>query len=892
MKPFRSLQLRLLTAFVGLAFLPILVMGVVLMQQLFKLQVEAIGNRQHDQLARVVVESEAFFNNIEVQLHSINRLQRIIRLPAASQRNLLKQLMADWHDVEEIALLDHRGIEVQRLSDKFFVPPDQVAEATNRASQDVFRIPVSSLRSFAGPIRLESETGEPLMELAVPFIDPVSGQAEAVLVATLRVRRLWQLAGSIDLSPGQTVYAVDSRQHIIAHPNPSVVLRQTVAPTDLMQKERIGLAGTPVFADHLTFRFGQQDFTIIAEYAREAALVPTYRALSIVVIALLATLGLAAILFVYLRRVVLNPVKHIAAVAQAIEAGQTGQRAETGSEDEIGQLAYAFNAMTDRLLTTTQELQQVAKTLEQERGFLNTLIRTIPDLVWLKDPEGVYLSCNPRFERLYGASQDNIVGKTDDDFVGKELADFFRAHDRQAMAKGAPSTNQQWLTFADDGHRELTETTKTPMFDANGRCVGVLGIGHDITDLKKYQNQLEALVAERTTQLVAAKETAEAASRAKSTFLANMSHELRTPMNAIMGMNDLILRRTDDPKLRDQLGKIAQASQHLLHVINDILDISKIEAASLRLEQVNFKLGNVLENLMSLLGHRAMEKGLKLLADLDPALARQNLCGDPLRLGQILLNLTGNALKFTAQGAITLRVRLTEESPTALRLHFEVADTGIGISEEHQRRLFTAFEQADSSMTRKYGGTGLGLAISKHLVELMGGEIGVTSTPGQGSTFWFSIPLNKAMEDTGAVPPAPTFDADSAEIRLNRQFAGTRVLLAEDEPINQEVSRGLLEDVGLAVDLAVDGEEAVALAKRNAYALILMDMQMPNLNGVDATRAIRKLPGHENTPILAMTANAFDEDRQTCLGAGMNDHIGKPVDPSRLYEILLKWLLH
>jgi signal transduction histidine kinase len=408
--------------------------------------------------------------------------------------------------------------------------------------------------------------------------------------------------------------------------------------------------------------------------------------------------------------------------------------------------------------------------------------------------------------------------------------------------------------------------------------------------LYRHEMELEAKVAMLTAQeheLMAARDAALAANRAKSTFLANMSHELRTPLNAIMGMTGLALRHTSAGKVHDYLVKIDLASQHLLAVINDVLDISKIEADRLSLSHAGFRLGEILENLVSLIGNKAADKGLALQVDLPAGLPGLALAGDPLRLGQILLNLAGNALKFTDRGAITVRARLVEDGPDDVLLRWEVRDTGIGIAAEDQKRLFTAFEQADGSLTRKYGGTGLGLAISKRLVALMGGEIGLESAPGQGSTFWFTVRLDKADAEIQAEPRA---ERGAAEANLLVRHAGTRVLLAEDEPINQEVSRGLIEAVGLHVDLAQDGAEAVALARREPYALILMDMQMPRLNGLDATRAIRLDSLNRDTPILAMTANAFGEDRESCLAAGMNDHIAKPIEPEVLFEALLRWL--
>jgi len=415
--------------------------------------------------------------------------------------------------------------------------------------------------------------------------------------------------------------------------------------------------------------------------------------------------------------------------------------------------------------------------------------------------------------------------------------------------------------------------------DEDGEPICVMDMMTDISEQKRIE-----------IELTQARDAAEAASRAKSTFLANMSHELRTPLNAIMGMTGLALNLATLPKQRNYLEKVDKASHHLLHLINDILDISKIEAERLVLEHIGFQVREVVDHLLSLLGHKAIEKGLSLRIDLAPGLTDQHVMGDPIRLGQVLLNLVGNAIKFTHQGHVTLRCRIAQSTDEHLVLRWEIVDTGIGITPEDQKKLFTAFEQADGSMTRRFGGTGLGLAISKRLVNLMEGDIGVQSAADQGSTFWFTMKVDKAPASAArpALSPPPAQPSDEAQLR--QRLAGAKVLLAEDEPINREVSQYLLEYLGLLVELAEDGVQAVELASRQRYDLILMDMQMPRLNGLDATQQILGGGPNQDTPIIAMTANAFEEDKQRCLAVGMVDHITKPIDRQQLYAALLKWI--
>jgi two-component system sensor histidine kinase/response regulator len=664
--------------------------------------------------------------------------------------------------------------------------------------------------------------------------------------------------------------------------------------------------------------------------------------------------------------------------------------------------------------TDITERIELEKDLADSRRFMESVLENIQAVVYVKDLEGKYTYANGQWENATGRSRENITGRTAMDIFPDHKGAVYHENDLQVITSKEKQISEE---YAQTGGVERTFlSTKVPMIQDN-HIIGLCSISTDITDRKQ---------AEKT--LAKAKEIAEEASKSKADFLANMSHEIRTPMNAILGMAYLMQKTEMNDKQRDYIQKIHKSSQHLLGIINDILDFSKIEAGKLDIEKVDFKLDGVLENLSNLISEKCSAKGLELVFDVDPSIPN-NLLGDPLRLGQILINYANNAVKFTEKGEIVIKIRYETEASKGKLFKFMVQDSGIGMTEEQKGKLFQSFQQADTSTTRKYGGTGLGLAISKKLATLMGGDVGVDTHYGKGSTFWFTALLEESSIQKGIVQPPVNLDgkrvlvvddnesartvlsdmlrsltfrvnlaesgqdaiatvkaaltegdpyeilymdmqmpdmngvetmikinalvegykpkciivtgfgreevfheAQNAGIDMvllkpvcqsvlfessmkvlgqvilnektydNRQehlnsrirrlttIQGAKILLVEDNELNLQVATELLEEGHFDTDIAINGLEAVQKTENKLYDLVLMDMQMPVMDGLEATRAIRKNPEHRDLPIIAMTANALISDREKCFEAGMNDYVPKPIDPEKLFDTLLKWI--
>lgn len=521
--------------------------------------------------------------------------------------------------------------------------------------------------------------------------------------------------------------------------------------------------------------------------------------------------------------------------------------------------------------------------LERERYLLHTLLNNVPDSIYFKDRDSRFLRVSAGLVEKFGLTRpEEVIGKSDADFFNAEHANHTRAVEVKIMTTARPVVDLIEHEIWADRHDTWCSTTKLPLRDNAGAIVGTFGITRDITQLKRIE-----------LELLEAKEVADKANRAKSEFLANMSHEIRTPMNAILGMTELVLDTPLAPTQRDYLRMVHDSGEALLTIINDILDFSKIEAGKLSLDPTAFEFRTSLRDTVRPLNVRAVAKSLEVRLEVDPAIPSV-VIADVGRLRQVLMNLVGNAIKFTSVGEIVVGFHLLEQNASLVRLRGSVRDTGIGIPTEKLDSIFHEFEQVDASTTRQYGGTGLGLAITSRLIALMQGKVWVESELGKGSIFYFEfeakVPehLPSGNEVDGSERQAGNTPVPDRRRRPRDQRRQLKILLAEDNRVNQRLAVGLLERMGHRVSIVETGQAAIDTCREEVFDLILMDVQMPGRDGLDATRAIReaeKLSGH-HIPIIAMTAHAMTGDRQRCLDAGMDEYLSKPIRIAELEEKL------
>jgi PAS domain S-box-containing protein len=517
--------------------------------------------------------------------------------------------------------------------------------------------------------------------------------------------------------------------------------------------------------------------------------------------------------------------------------------------------------------------KQAEGRLKENQAWLQSILDNSTSLMYIKDPAGRYIMVNLRFREMLHLGDTDIIGRTDHEFSDPDAAEHYKLLDEEVMRTGKSLEIEEVVEH--DGRRVHLLSIKFPLLDNNGRQIGIGGIATDITERVNYQQQL-----------IAATREAHKAKEMQELFLANMSHEIRTPMNGIQGMTDLLL----DTSLTDQQKEFARiikrSVNNLLVIINDILDFSKIKAGKLTIEKIDFRLKDVLDNVKGIFDHRVKKKGLLLQVTTDPDIP-DSLRGDPYRLNQIMINLIGNAVKFTEKGSVKVHVALQEKKEDTVSLHFSVVDTGIGIPESSLPYIFEHFSQGGRDISRRYGGTGLGLAISHRLLQLQGGSILVKSAEGVGSEFSFGLSYEYDLtEDANA----PVVSATAILTDYSHCLAGKRFLVAEDNEVNQQLVEHVLRRGGGEVQLAGNGELAIRFLQQGGeYDLIIMDLQMPVMDGYAATQYIRN-ELRLSIPIIAMTATALIGEQLRCFEVGMNDYMTKPFEFTDLYKRIVALL--
>ncbi len=1005
----KSLKKILALAFIGLSVGPLLLLGVVGGWFGYKAAVENAWRFENARASEVAIAIRELLGDLESEVRAATRFQDYFGLPASGQRNILWELMSSQPMIQEIVLIEPSGRERLRAGSVSVhalespgAPnaPGDGSEREDWSDQRVFTQALRDGKTHLSEASIDQDSGDPLMQLAIPFVDRYAGGVRAVMVAAVKLRYLQNLLADYNYEPGERIYVIDRAGHVICHPNPSLVLSGGLAGPRSGPDVQAGLDGTWVVAAVKDVRYGDQLFRVVAERDAAEALGTSIRNWRLYGLILLLALGAGLGLSVLARRVAIAPIERLTLTAMAIRGGDLERKAEGGGFEELDAMADSFNAMTSRLHDSLKELEVENRIRTEAEERLALAMDAVNDGLWdwnLKTNEAYF---SPRYYTMLGYEPGEMPGSYEiwRDLLHPDDREETIRNVQDHIESGEPFDVEFRLRTKVGGYKWIMGRGKVAAFDAAGKPARMIGTHMDISERKQNEEELRrwayifehsgwgaavtdvtsrtlkllnptyasmhgytqeellgkpyllvyppeakeeveqraALISEKgeltfetvhmrkdggvfpvlvdvrtvndeegkpayrvinvqdiselkraEEDIYAAKEQAEEASKAKSAFLANMSHEIRTPLNGVIGMLQLIKDTALDAEQTEWVAFALSSAMRLTHLLNDILDISRIEAGKLSVVEETFDPHASARAVVESFRGKAREAGIDLSLRISPSVPG-TVMADGGRMRQVLFNLVGNAVKFTRQGSVSLEAsRLPVDAPDGrMRLLFVVSDTGIGIEDALLPLLFEPFTQAEDSFTRTHQGAGLGLSIVKRLVGLMGGGVCIESEEGAGTTACFTVLARDAALQGAAAEQYPENGADVVSREERRSL---RALVVEDELVNLISARRMLEKLGHETLGAANGREALTLLETERVDCILMDVQMPVMDGLEAAARIRSNPPAAipaDIPIAAMTAYAMQGDRERFLAAGMDAYLSKPVELQDLKKVL------